>query len=72
MAVRFRLLRGLPVMRHLARALYPATLAEPATLAATAAALEGGSLSRGLRLVLLEQQVILRSDLRAQAAGILV
>ena len=55
-------------MRHLARALYPATLVEPATLAATAAALEGGDrLSHGLRLVLLEQEAILRSVLAARS-----
>jgi len=56
------------VMRYLARALYPATLAEPATLAATAAALEhGGLVSHGLRLVLLEQEAILRSVLAARS-----
>ena len=55
-------------MRQLARALYPATLAEPETLAATAAALErGGRLSPGLRLVLLEQEAILRSVLAARS-----
>ena len=62
--------REVLVMRHLARALYPATLAEPATLAATAAALErGGRLSHGLRLVLLEQEAILRSVLAARSVA---
>ena len=61
---------GWGVMRHLVRALYPATLAEPATLAATAAALErGGPLSHGLRLVLLEQEAILRSVLAARSVA---
>ena len=60
--------REVHVMRQLARALYPATLAEPETLAATAAALErGGQLSPGLRLVLLEQEAILRSVLAARS-----
>ena len=58
------------VMRQLARALYPATLAEPATLAATAAALQRGDrLSDGLRLVLLEQEAILRSVLAARSVA---
>ncbi len=62
--------REVRVMRHLARALYPATLAEPATLAATAAALERGDrLSHGLRLVLLEQEAILRSVLAARSVA---
>jgi aminopeptidase N len=62
--------REVRVMRHLARALYPATLAEPATLAATAAALERGDrLSPGLRLVLLEQEAILRSVLAARSVA---
>jgi len=56
--------------RHLARALYPATLAESATLSATAAALEhGGLVSHGLRLVLLEQEAILRSVLAARSVA---
>jgi hypothetical protein len=54
-------------MRRLARALYPATLAEPATLAATATALERGGLSRGMRLVLQEQEAILRAALAARS-----
>ena len=62
--------REVSVMRHLARALYPATLAEPTTLAATAAALERGDrLSLGLRLVLLEQEAILRSVLAARSVA---
>jgi len=35
--------RGIREMRRLARALYPVTLAEPATLAATAAAVQAGA-----------------------------
>ena len=58
--------RQIRVMRRLAGALYPATLAEPATLAATAAALGRGELSEGLRLVLREQEAILRSVLAAR------
>ena len=54
-------------MRRLARALYPATLAEPATLAATATALERGGLSEGMRLVLQEQEAILRAALAARS-----
>ena len=62
--------RGVWVMRYLARALYPATLAEPETLTATAAALEhGGLVSHGLRLVLLEQEAILRSVLAARSVA---
>ena len=62
--------REVGAMRHLARALYPATLAEPATLAATAAALEyGGLVSHGLRLVLLEQEAILGSVLAARSVA---
>ena len=59
--------RDVRTMRRLARALYPATLAEPATLAATAAALECGGLSEGMRLVLQEQEVILRAVLAARS-----
>ena len=59
--------RDIRTMRRLARALYPATLAEPATLAATAAALERGGLSEGMRLVLQEQQAILRAALAARS-----
>ena len=62
--------REVGVMRYLARALYPVTLAEPETLAATAAALEhGGLVSQGLRLVLLEQEAILRSVLAARSVA---
>ena len=59
--------REIRAMRRLARALYPATLAEPATLAATADALERGELSEGLRLVLQEQEAILRAALAARS-----
>ncbi len=67
--------RDIRQMRRLARALYPVTLAEPATLAATAAAAQAGAqvgekrdeLSRGLRLVLQEQEAILRSVLAARS-----
>ena len=54
-------------MRHLARALYPATLVEEATLTATAAALEHGALSQALRLVVQEQEAILRSVLTGRS-----
>jgi aminopeptidase N len=60
--------REIRVMRYLARALYPATLAEDATLTATAVALEHGALSQPLRLVLEEQEAILRSVLAARSA----
>jgi hypothetical protein len=59
--------RDVRTMRRLARALYPATLAEPATLAATAAALERGGLSEGLRLVLREREAILRAARAARS-----
>jgi aminopeptidase N len=59
--------RDVRTMRRLARALYPATLAEPATLTATAAALERGGLSEGMRLVLQEQEAILRAALAARS-----
>jgi aminopeptidase N len=58
--------RAVRTLRRLARALYPATLAEPATLAATEAALERGGLSGGMRLVLQEQEAILRAVLAAR------
>jgi hypothetical protein len=54
-------------MRNLARALYPATLVEDATLTATAAALEHGALSQALRLVVQEQEAILRSVLAGRS-----
>jgi len=60
--------RGLREMRRLVRALYPVTLATPGTLAATEAAAERGELSRGLRLALREQQVIMRAMLAARSA----
>jgi aminopeptidase N len=60
--------RGLREMRRLVRALYPVTLATPETLAATEAAAESGELSRGLRLALREQQVIMRAMLAARSA----
>jgi aminopeptidase N len=60
--------RKIQVMRYLARALYPATLVEDATLTATAAALEQDALSQGLRLLLREQQAILRSALAGRSA----
>jgi aminopeptidase N len=73
---------GIRSMRRLARALYPVTLAEPATLAATAAAAaEAGTdlvgtvqpgagrdgLGPGLRLVLREQEAIMTSALAARS-----
>ena len=60
--------REIRIMRFLARAMYPATLVEDATLTATAAALERGGLSQGLRLVLMEQEAILRSALAGRSA----
>jgi aminopeptidase N len=59
--------RGLRERRRLAQALYPVTLAGPATLAASAAAAERGDLSDGLRVVLREQEAILRSALAARS-----
>jgi aminopeptidase N len=59
--------RDIRQMRRLARALYPVTLAEPATLAATELGAKRDDLSRGLRLVLQEQEVILRSALAARS-----
>ena len=55
-------------MRRLAAALYPAVLAEPATLEVTRAALERGGLSHGLRVVVSEQEAMLRSVLAARSA----
>ena len=55
-------------MRRLAGALYPVTMAGPATLAATAAALERGGLSRNLRLALLDQETIMRAVIAARSA----
>ena len=59
--------RDIRQMRRLARALYPVTLAEPATLAATELGARRDDLGRGLRLVLQEQEVILRSALAARS-----
>ena len=60
--------RDIRSLRRLSRALFPVTLADPATLAATAAAAERGDLSDGLRLVLREQEAILRALRAARAA----
>ncbi len=56
-------------MRSLARLLYPSTLISPATLAATAAALQASPLSHGLRVIVLEQKAILHSALTARSAA---
>jgi aminopeptidase N len=61
--------RDLRVMRHLAEPLYPATLAEPDTLAATRAALEQGSLGHALRVIVTDQEAMMRSVLTARSAG---
>jgi aminopeptidase N len=61
--------REVGVMRSLARALYPATLTGPSTLAATEAAVGRDGLSHGLRLVVLEQEAILRSVITARLAA---
>jgi aminopeptidase N len=55
-------------LRHLAEPLYPATLAGPDTLAATGAALEGGSLGHALRVVVSDQEAMIRSVLAARSA----
>jgi len=52
---------------RLARLLYPATLADSATMAATAAALARGGLSDPLRMALLEQQAVLRQMLAVRS-----
>lgn len=54
--------------QRLARLLYPATLADPATIAATTSALER-DLTASLRLVLAEQRAILQQVLTARAAA---
>ena len=54
--------------QRLAGLLYPATLADFATIAATDAALEGGELGDPLRIVLLEQRAILQEVLAARMA----
>jgi aminopeptidase N len=65
--------RDLREMRRLARALYPVTLAGPATLAAAAAqagaevGTERDALSPGLRLVLQEQEAIMVAALAARS-----
>jgi aminopeptidase N len=51
----------------LARLLYPATLADPATIAATDAALARYMISEPLRMALLEEQAILRQILAARS-----
>ena len=60
--------REIEVMRNLARALYPATLAGAETLAAAGAAVEHGELSHGMRLIVLERDAIMRSVLAARSA----
>jgi aminopeptidase N len=59
--------REVSVAGRLARLLYPATLADSATIAATDTALGHGGLSDPLRLALLEQQAILRQILAARS-----
>jgi len=59
--------REVSVAGRLARLLYPATLADCATITATDAALGRGGLSDPLRLALLEQQAILRQILAARS-----
>jgi aminopeptidase N len=56
------------VARKLARLLYPAIFADPATIAATDAALDRDGLGGPLRAVLLEQRAILRQVLAARSA----
>ncbi len=56
------------VARKLARLLYPATLADPVTIAATDAALDRDGLGGPLRMVLLEQRAILQQVLAARSA----
>jgi aminopeptidase N len=56
------------VARKLARLLYPATFADPATIAATDAALHRDGLGGLLRAVLLEQRAILQQVLTARSA----
>jgi aminopeptidase N len=57
------------VARKLARLLYPATLADSATVNATDAALERDDLGGPLRLVLLEQRAIVQQVLAARASS---
>jgi aminopeptidase N len=56
------------VARKLARLLYPATLADSATVTATGAALERDDLGGPLRLELLEQRAIVQQVLAARSA----
>jgi aminopeptidase N len=55
--------------RRLARLLYPATLVSPATLAATDAALAARPPSGQLRVIVREQQAIVRSALAARSTA---
>jgi aminopeptidase N len=59
--------REVSVAGRLARLLYPATLADPETIAATDGALNGGNLSGPLRKALLEQRAILLQVLAARS-----
>jgi aminopeptidase N len=59
--------RDLRVMRRLADLLYPATLADPDTVAATRTALDHGSLGHALRVVVSDQEAIMRSVLAARS-----
>jgi hypothetical protein len=54
-------------MQRLGRMLYPATLAGPQTLAVSGGAI--GGLSDGLRVIVAEQEAIMRSVLAARAAA---
>jgi len=55
--------------RRLARLLYPATLVSPATVAATDAALQARHTGGQLRVIVQEQQAILRSALAARSTA---
>jgi aminopeptidase N len=55
--------------RRLARLLYPATLVSPATVAATDAALQARHPGGQLRVIVQEQQAILRSALAARSTA---
>ena len=55
--------------QRLARLLYPAILADPATIAATDAALRNGGLSAAVRMVVLEQRAVLQQVIEARAAA---
>jgi aminopeptidase N len=54
--------------QRLARLLYPATLADLATIAATSAALARGGVSDALRMILREQKAIVQQVVAARAA----